>query len=136
VVRQRTAKVGAQNPRRPTEQDREVGSRLKALRNAADLTQEALANALGVSYQQVQKYEKGTSRMSGGRLRQAAALLGVSVQALVGEGEGDLTPGFAEPGASYEPGSEAAELLKQFGRIKQPGDRAMLVRMARLLAKS
>jgi transcriptional regulator with XRE-family HTH domain len=137
VVRQRTGGTGAQDPRRPTEQDRAVGPRLKALRRAAGLTQEGLANALGVSYQQVQKYEKGTSRMSGGRLRQAASLLGVSLQNLIGETEPAGAAGFAEgAGPGYEAGGEAAELLRHFGAIGDAQDREMLLRLARLLAKS
>jgi transcriptional regulator with XRE-family HTH domain len=133
VARKRTSAGGAQDPRRPTEQDRALGPRLKALRKAAGLTQEGLASALGVSYQQVQKYEKGTSRVSGGRLQQAAALLGVSLQELVG----DLgVPGFAESGGpNYEAGgSDAAELVRHFGTIKDPEDREMLLRLAKRLA--
>ena len=136
VVRQRTAKAGAQGPRRPTEQDREVGPRLRHLRKAAGLTQEALANALGVSYQQVQKYEKGTSRMSGGRLRQAASLLGVSLQDLLGEAEPASAAGFGEgPAAAYQAGEGSAELMRYFTAIKDGADRDMLLRIARLLAK-
>ena len=137
MVRQRTGGGGAQDPRRPTEQDRAVGPRLKALRKAAKLTQEGLANALGVSYQQVQKYEKGSSRMSGGRLRQAASLLGVSLQDLVGEADPMEAAGFAE-GASpgYEAGGDTAELLRHFGSIRDQKDRDMLLRLAKLLAKS
>jgi transcriptional regulator with XRE-family HTH domain len=137
VVRQRTGGGGAQDARRPTEQDRAVGPRLKALRKTAGLTQEGLANALGVSYQQVQKYEKGTSRMSGGRLRQAASLLGVTLQDLIGEAEPAGVAGFAEgAGPGYEAGGEAAELLRHFGAIGDPKDRDMLLRLAKLLAKS
>ena len=135
MVRQRTGGGGAQDPRRPTEQDRAVGPRLKALRKAAGLTQEGLANALGVCYQQVQKYEKGASRMSGGRLRQAASLLGVSLQDLIGDAE--PAAGFAEgAGPDYEAGGEAAELLRHFGAIGDPKDRDMLLRLAKLLARS
>ncbi len=135
MVRQRTGGGGAQDPRRPTEQDRAVGPRLKALRKAAGLTQEGLANALGVSYQQVQKYEKGASRMSGGRLRQAASLLGVSLQDLIGDAE--PAAGFAEgAGPGYEASGEAAELLRHFEAIGDPKDRDMLLRLAKLLARS
>ena len=130
-----TKSGGAQGPRRPTEHDRALGPRLKSLRKAAGLTQEELANALGVSYQQVQKYEKGLSRMSGGRLQQAASLLGCSLQDLVGEG---AAPGFAERPAGYDAESapEAAELLRHFAAIKDRSDRDMLLRLARLLTKN
>ncbi|MDB5558034.1 MAG: transcriptional regulator, family [Enterovirga sp.] len=136
MARQRHGGGGAQDPRRPTEHDRALGPRLKALRRAAGLTQEGLANALGVSYQQVQKYEKGTTRMSGGRLQQTASLLGVSLQDLLGEA---AAAGFAEGSPSgYEAGAgaDATELLRHFAGIKDTADREMLLRLAKLLAKS
>lgn len=60
--------------------DRHVGGQLRYRRCLAGLSQEQVALHLGVSFQQVQKYEKGKNRISAGRLAQAAALLGVPVQ--------------------------------------------------------
>lgn len=109
---------------------------MRTHRKAAGLTQEALANALGVSYQQVQKYEKGTTRMSAGRLRHAASLFGVPLQDLVGEAEPAGHAGFGEgPGPAYQAGEGSAELLRHFAAIKDGADREMLLRIARLLAK-
>lgn len=55
--------------------DRHIGARIRALRNLKEMSQEELGVALGVSFQQVQKYEKGMNRVSGGRLMQIASTL-------------------------------------------------------------
>jgi transcriptional regulator with XRE-family HTH domain len=57
--------------------DIHVGIRLRMCRLMLNLSQEKLGNALGITFQQVQKYEKGVNRM--GRLQQAADILGVTV---------------------------------------------------------
>jgi transcriptional regulator with XRE-family HTH domain len=59
--------TGAQ-PDAEHEFDIRVGERLRALRRAARLTQTALGNRIGVTFQQVQKYENGSNRMSASRL--------------------------------------------------------------------
>lgn len=63
--------------------DIHIGGRIRALRNMKKLSQQELGEALGVSFQQVQKYEKGTNRVSGGRLMQIAASLGVDASHLL-----------------------------------------------------
>src|SRR5487761_1538615 len=62
-------------PRRVREIDVHIGERLRVAREAYNISQEVLANALGVTFQQVQKYEKGTNRISAGRLFEAAHAL-------------------------------------------------------------
>jgi transcriptional regulator with XRE-family HTH domain len=66
--------------RLPTAIDLYVASRLRLRRVEAGITLETLANALGVSFQQVQKYERGTNRISAGTLYQLAMTLEVPVQ--------------------------------------------------------
>jgi transcriptional regulator with XRE-family HTH domain len=56
-----------------------IGLKLRAARNAADLSQDKLADALGVSFQQVQKYERGTNRISCGALVLLAETLRMDV---------------------------------------------------------
>ncbi|MGY2050174.1 helix-turn-helix domain-containing protein [Methylobacterium sp. JK268] len=68
-------------PKQTTEVDRLVGIRITALRKAKGLSQTALGNAVGVTFQQVQKYEKGQNRVGAGRLREIARLLEVPVSA-------------------------------------------------------
>jgi transcriptional regulator with XRE-family HTH domain len=57
--------------------DREVGQRVRERRVALGLTQGALAEALGVTFQQVQKYERGANRISASRLYRLAQFLNV-----------------------------------------------------------
>lgn len=61
--------------------DKLVGDNLRRLRREASLTQMQLAEQAGVSYQQIQKYEKATDRMSASMLWQCAVILKVPVQA-------------------------------------------------------
>ena len=57
--------------------DRYVGGRVRQLRNRRGMTQRQLAKAIGVTYQQLQKYESGVNRMGAGRLYRIAEALGV-----------------------------------------------------------
>ena len=60
--------------------DRHVGARVRVRRNMVGLSQTELAQALGITFQQVQKYEKGTNRIGAGRLYRVAEVLRVPVQ--------------------------------------------------------
>jgi DNA-binding XRE family transcriptional regulator len=66
-------------PKEPQAVDRHVADRIRQKRIEIGMTQETLADALGVTFQQVQKYEKGTNRVSAGRLFRIANLLEVEV---------------------------------------------------------
>jgi transcriptional regulator with XRE-family HTH domain len=66
-------------PRCITDIDREIAGRVRAARVAAKLTQTDLGNALGVSFQQVGKYDRGQDRYSAGMLQLAAECIGVPV---------------------------------------------------------
>lgn len=63
----------------PNPIDTHVGKRLKQRRMLAKLSQEKLAEALGITFQQIQKYENGTNRISASRLFETAKILGVPV---------------------------------------------------------
>src|SRR4051812_29887114 len=67
-------------PKLATEADRAIGSRIAALRAAQGLSQTMLGQAIGVSFQQVQKYEKGRNRIGAGRLQAIADMLQVPVE--------------------------------------------------------
>ena len=66
--------------RKPHQIDFQVGVRLKARRKTLGISQKQLANCVGVSFQQLQKYESGTNRIGAGRLFQLAQALQVSVE--------------------------------------------------------
>ena len=69
----------------PDPVDVQVGSRIRLLRKGAQMSQTDLAEQLGVTFQQVQKYEKGVSRISAGRLTKIAAALRVPVSEVLGD---------------------------------------------------
>jgi transcriptional regulator with XRE-family HTH domain len=75
--------------KRPDQIDIYVGARIRALRNAKELSQTALAEQLGVTFQQVQKYENGVNRVGAGRLSRVAKLLGVEIGELYPSSEQD-----------------------------------------------
>ena len=72
--------IAPTKPKLATEADRTIGSRIAALRAAQGLSQTMLGQAIGVSFQQVQKYEKGRNRIGAGRLQAIADMLQVPVE--------------------------------------------------------
>lgn len=75
------------HPRESLPLDKFVGARIRMARITAGLSQDALGDKLGVSFQQVQKYEKGVNRVSASRLSQIGAALGQTVQWFLDEPE-------------------------------------------------
>ncbi len=71
--------------------DAHVGQRIRDKRNACGLSQTEVADALGVTFQQVQKYERGTNRVGASRLYDLSRILGVQVQYFF-EGLEDQSP--------------------------------------------
>ena len=64
------------NGKQPSDTDRYVGQRVRQARREQKMTQEQLGHEVGLTFQQVQKYEKGVNRISAGRLHQFAAIFG------------------------------------------------------------
>jgi len=64
----------------PNPIDRHIGSRVRARRVMLGMSQEKLAEALGLTFQQIQKYEKGVNRIGASRLLQMAGILDVSIE--------------------------------------------------------
>lgn len=85
--------------------DQAVGARLRDLRKSRNVSQIKLAATLGVTFQQIQKYEKGVNRISASMMARAAILLNVTVSELVGEvgreprGAREMALALATPGA-------------------------------------
>ena len=75
------------NARRVQDTDIALGERIRSRRNQIEMSQEDLAKYLAVSFQQIQKYEKGANRLSAGRLVQLADALQCSVSDLIGSGK-------------------------------------------------
>lgn len=100
-------------PKQTTAIDHGVGSRIAFLRAANGLSQSALASALGVSFQQVQKYETGKNRVGAGRLQAIAERLGVPVSSFFEPEPTSAT----ENGPSLLRVSGAVELLRAYNQI-------------------
>ncbi|MGX9983921.1 helix-turn-helix domain-containing protein [Methylobacterium fujisawaense] len=77
--------VTAPGPKRATDCDAQIGRRIRAAREAAKVSQQALGAHLGVSFQQLQKYEAGANRIGAGRLKEVAIFLGVPVASFYDE---------------------------------------------------
>ena len=117
----------------PSYIDKTVGQRVRWRRRELKLTQEKLGDKLDLTFQQVQKYEKGVNRISAGRLYEVASVLGVPVSYFY-EGVGDIpnrkTFAVAEEiAASPTPvmNDETMELLTQFQSIEDPALRKSLL---------
>ena len=100
-------------PKQTTAIDHGVGSRIAFLRAANGLSQSALASALGVSFQQVQKYETGKNRVGAGRLQAIADRLGVPVASFF-DAETDAG---SENGPALLRVSGSLELLRAYNQI-------------------
>ena len=96
------------------------------------MTQEELARALKISYQQVQKYETGANRVSAGRLFEISQRLGVEVGSFF-EDASDATPMPQEHGGKSR---STVDLVRSFDEISTPGVRSAVVGLIRELAKA
>jgi transcriptional regulator with XRE-family HTH domain len=126
----------------PNPIDKHVGSRVRMRRMMLSMSQEKLGDALGLTFQQVQKYEKGTNRIGASRLQQISHILQVPV-AFFFEGAPNL-PGQATDGLREAPSpayvsdflatSEGLALTKAFMRIKEPKLRRRVVELVKEIA--
>jgi len=122
------------DPGRGAQLELAIGARIRTRRRQLGLSQGALAERLGVSFQQVQKYERGANRVAASTLLAAAQALGVTVGWLMGEdedveaGEQDIFRALSRPGA--------LELLQAFNRISDARTREALVSLAHEMAEA
>ena len=126
--------------------DIHVGTRLKQRRVAMGMSQGELAEAVGITFQQVQKYERGANRMSASRLYEFANVLQTSVSHFFEGLEHHKSQtakvaagGFAEDAATFEhealSGSrESLEFIRSFQRIRDPKQRKALSTFVRSIA--
>jgi transcriptional regulator with XRE-family HTH domain len=117
----------------PNPVDKYVGSRVRMRRIMLGMSQEKLGEALGLTFQQIQKYEKGTNRVGASRIQQISEILQVPVSFLFEGGpRGSEAGGFAE-GASpsyvsdFLATSEGLALTRAFTRITDPKLRRSIV---------
>ena len=127
----------------PNPIDKHVGSRVRMRRMMLGMSQEKLGDALALTFQQVQKYEKGTNRIGASRLQQISQILQVPV-AFFFEGAPHLSGGPTPEGAEEAPSpsyvsdflatSDGLSLTKAFMRIQDPKLRRRIVDLVQQIA--
>lgn len=133
------------NSRRANLMDMHVGSRVRLRRMVLGMSQEKLGEQLGLTFQQVQKYEKGVNRIGAGRLFDLSNVLGVPIQFFYEDapaqamGSGHGQEGFADaPGESdvvdFLSTREGLELNKAFVRISDARVRRSILDLVRAIA--
>jgi transcriptional regulator with XRE-family HTH domain len=127
--------------RDPNYIDVHVGSRIRMRRQLINMSQERLGELLGITFQQVQKYEKGTNRISASRIFYAAKTLGVPVQfffdGLPGvDAGGGLNDSAGDEFAASMMTPEGVQLAKVFKDAHTPTTRKLIVSLARMIIDS
>jgi transcriptional regulator with XRE-family HTH domain len=128
---------GGMAKRSPDPIDVEVGRRIRLQRLTRGLSQTELGGELGVTFQQVQKYEKGVNRVGAGRLSRIAVVLDTSVTALLG-GADNAQSQDGKSGQRLEleylvvPG--ALRLVQAYGRVRETELRRALVELVERMA--
>ena len=114
-----------------SEVDRLVGDRIRRRRILMGLTQDQLGEALGISYQQIQKYETGANRVSAGRLYLIGQCLDVSPGWFFDPAKSDASSGdFDELGSSRL----LMEFVRSFARIDDERVKSLLVSLVKAMA--
>ena len=120
--------------------DIEIGSRVRMRRISIGMSQEKLGDMLGLTFQQVQKYEKGMNRISVARLVEIAKILGVEIEFFFdGLKGGKSDTGFAESGAPAYVADvmstpEGLQLVRHFTGIKNSKVRKSIVQLVASVA--
>jgi transcriptional regulator with XRE-family HTH domain len=120
--------------------DKYVGSRIRMRRIMLGMSQEKLGDALGLTFQQVQKYEKGTNRIGASRLQQIADVLQVHVSFMFEGAPGASTSGGMSESASpayvsdFLATSDGLALTKAFTRLKDAKLRRSIVDLVEQIA--
>jgi transcriptional regulator with XRE-family HTH domain len=133
--------AGSSDVKAPNPVDRHVGSRVRMRRMLIGMSQEKLGEALGITFQQIQKYEKGTNRIGASRLHQIGRVLGVPIEFFY-EGAPELgrAGGFSEDSSSsyiadFLGTAEGIELVRAFQRIRDPKVRRRIIELAKVLGQ-
>ena len=130
--------IGSEREGRPSPIDVHVGSRVRLRRTLLGMSQERLGEALGLTFQQVQKYERGVNRVGASRLFDLSRVLDVPISFFFDDMPDTLTSAFGAPsarrGTGFADGSdsfadetlnrrETLELVRAYYRITDPAVR-------------
>jgi transcriptional regulator with XRE-family HTH domain len=131
---------------RVTPMDAHVGERVRLARNLAGMSQAVLADRLGISFQQVQRYERGLNRIGASRLFDMARAMSVPIAFLFGNEEDDVARAQPRPATRTPPDippellpgsphrAEALELVRAFERISDPMVQEQVFALLRAIA--
>jgi transcriptional regulator with XRE-family HTH domain len=122
----------AVKPRRDRE-DVEIGQKIRALRLAKGVSQVTLGKGLGVTFQQVQKYEKGANRVSAGRLQKIAKMLETPITFFYGESSARTKTQHQDSGLTLIQSQGAMRLLRAYSEISSGATKHALVLLAEAL---
>lgn len=125
----------------PNPIDVHVGSRIRLRRNMLGLSQERLGESLGITFQQIQKYEKGTNRVGASRLQAIASILNTPVSYFfegapedAEDGAGKAADDTAPHVADFLSSSEGIQLNRAFVKIADPKVRRKVLELVKALA--
>ncbi len=115
--------------------DIHVGKRIRAYRTLLGMNQEALARALGLSFQQVQKYEHGTNQVSASRLSEIAEILNAPISYFFGDFQSTVGAEDKEWREQLEQ-PESIQLIRLYYEISDPTVRHQFLEMIKVAATS
>ncbi len=131
-----------ENKKKPNPIDVHVGSRIRLRRNMLGFSQEKLGESLGITFQQIQKYEKGTNRVGASRLQAISSILNVPVSFFFEDAPGShsaTASGFAEDNEAtyvvdFLNSNEGVQLTRAFTKISDPKVRRKIIDLVKSLA--
>ena len=131
----------SENKKKPNPIDVHVGSRIRLRRNMLGMSQERLGESLGITFQQIQKYEKGTNRVGASRLQAIASIQGVPVSFFFEDAPGGESQptGFAEESSTNQVvdflnSAEGLQLSRAFVAISDSRVRRRILDLVKTLA--
>jgi len=131
-----------ENKKKPNPIDIHVGSRIRLRRNMLGMSQEKLGESLGITFQQIQKYEKGTNRVGASRLQAIASILAVPVSFFFEDAPGlesGAPKGLAEDSSTtyvvdFLNSAEGLQLNRAFVKISDVKIRRKVIDLVKALA--
>lgn len=131
--------VDKENKKKPNPTDIYVGSRIRLRRTMLGMSQESLGEQLGITFQQIQKYEKGTNRVGASRLQAISSILNVPVSFFFEDQPNQDGPrGFAEDASGafsldFVGTAEGLQLNRAFVKISDPKIRRRVIDLVKAL---
>ena len=121
------------SPRAVNDQDRETGMRIRSRRLELHISQSELGAALGITFQQIQKYERGVNRVAAARLNEIAAFLDTTMAALMGgDRSGDALQNSLV--SEFVSSKDGIDLIEAWSRLESQQVRRSIISLTRSLA--